>query len=60
MANSIVFRYEMKSAEEVVPRCSVEKALLEISQNSQENTCVSLFFSKIAGLRPATLGLQLY
>ena len=28
---------------------------LEISQNSQENTCASLFFNKVAGLRTATL-----
>ena len=33
-----------------------ENVFLEISQNSQENTlCSSLFFNKIAGLRPATL-----
>ena len=28
---------------------------LEISQNSQENTCVRVSFNKVAGLRPATL-----
>ena len=28
---------------------------LEISQNSQENTCGSFFFNKAAGLRPANL-----
>ena len=33
-------------------RCSVEKMFLEISQNSQENTCQSLFFNKVGGLRP--------
>ena len=46
----------------------VKKVFLEISQNSQENTCTrvsfliklqawgqSLFFNKVAGLRPATL-----
>ena len=32
-----------------------EKVFLEISQNSQENNCASLFFNKVAGLRPATL-----
>ena len=32
-----------------------KKLFLEISQNSQENTCASLFFKKVAGL-----GLQLY
>ena len=26
--------------------CSVKKAFLEISQNSQENTCVRVFFFK--------------
>ena len=26
----------------------------EISQNSEENTCASLFFNKVAGLRPET------
>ena len=36
-------------------RCSVKKIFLEISQNSQESTCGSLFFNKVAGLRPATL-----
>ena len=28
---------------------------LEISQNSQENTCARVFFNKVACLRPATL-----
>ena len=28
---------------------------LKISQNSQENTCASLFFNKVTGLRFATL-----
>ena len=32
-----------------------KKVFLKISQNSQENACVSLFFNKVAGLRPATL-----
>ena len=26
-------------------RCSVEKVFLEISQNSQENTCARIYFS---------------
>ena len=44
-------------AEAVAQRCSVKKMFLEISQNSQENKhmCQSLFFNKVAGLRPATL-----
>ena len=37
-------------AEAVGQRCSLKKVFLEISQNSQENTCASLFFNKIAGL----------
>ena len=31
-------------SEEVVRRCSVKKVFLEISQNSQENTCARVFF----------------
>ena len=31
-------------AEAVVRRCSVEKVFLEISQNSQENTCARVSF----------------
>ena len=34
----------------VVWRCSAKKVFLKISQNSQENTCASLFFNKVAGL----------
>ena len=35
---------------------SVKKVFLEISQNSQENNSVRIFFlNKVAGLRPATL-----
>ena len=34
--------------EAVVQRCPVKKVFLEISQNSQENTCASLFFNKVA------------
>ena len=32
-------------AEAVVRRCSVKKVFLEISQNSQENTCARVSFS---------------
>ena len=32
----------------------MKKVFLEISQNSQENTCASLFLNKVAGLKPAT------
>ena len=37
------------------PEVFCEKGLLEISQNLQENTCDSLFLSKVTGSRPATL-----
>ena len=33
-----------ESIEVVVPRCSVKKAFLEISQNSQENACARVSF----------------
>ena len=33
-----------KSAEAVIQRCSVKKVFLEISQNSQENTCARVSF----------------
>ena len=36
-------------------RCSSKKVFLKICQNSQENTCVGIFFNKVAGLRSATL-----
>ena len=38
--------------ETVAERCSVKKVFLEISQNSQENTCARVTFS--IKLRPAT------
>ena len=41
---------DMKMLEAVVQRCSVKKLFLEISQNLQENTCVRVFFNKVAGL----------
>ena len=42
-------------SEAVVQRCYGKKMLLKISQNSQENTCGSLFFNKVL-----SWGLQLY
>ena len=37
-------------------RCSIKKVFLEISQNSQENTCSRVsFFNKVAGLRQTLL-----
>ena len=42
----------VKKTEATVRRCSVKKVFLEISQN---HLYQSLFFDKVAGLRPATL-----
>ena len=42
------------NAETVSQRCSVKEVFLEISQNSQENTCVRVSFL-VKSLRPATL-----
>ena len=39
--------YYRSNTEAVAQRCSVKKVFLEIWQDSQENTCVSLFFNKI-------------
>ena len=45
--------------EAVARRCSVKMVFLEISQNSQENTCARVSFliklQAVPGLRPATL-----
>ena len=43
-------------AEAVVQRCSAKKVFLEISQNSQENTCAKISFL----IKLQALGLQLY
>ena len=45
----------LKTIEAVAQGFSVKKVFFEILQNSHENTCVSLFFNKVAGL-----SLQLY
>ena len=45
----------LKLTEAVVPRCFVEKVFLEISQNSQENTCARVSFL----IKLQALGLQL-
>ena len=37
---------EIRDAEAVAQKCSVKKLFLEISQNSQENTCASVFIKK--------------
>ena len=36
-------------------RCSKKNVFLNVSRTSRENTCVGIFFNKVAGL-----GLQLY
>ena len=38
------FYYPLQREEAVARRCSVKKVLLEISQNPQENTCVTVSF----------------
>ena len=43
-------------AEAVVQRCSAKKVFLEISQNSQENTCARVCFL----IKLQASGLQLY
>ena len=53
------FYFSIQHSGAAVQMCSVKKAFLEISQNSQENTCTrSLFFNKVAGLRPESLFLK--
>ena len=42
-------------SEALVQRCSVKKVFLEISQNSEENTCVRVSF--LIKLQPQTSGL---
>ena len=45
-----------RNTEAVVQRCSVKKVFLEISQNSQENTCArASFLIKLQASRPATV-----
>ena len=43
-SNSSIFLKTIPKPEAVVQRCSVKKAFLEISQNSQENTCARVSF----------------
>ena len=46
------FKHGFTNPEAVAWMCSVIKMFLNILQNSQENTCISLFFNKVAGRRP--------
>ena len=41
--------------EAVARRCSVKKVFFKISQFTRKHLCQSLFFNKVAGLRPAIL-----
>ena len=40
----IFFIINFEQEEAVAQTCSVKKVFLEISQNSQENTCARIFF----------------
>ena len=40
------YKLSQDTTEAVAQRCSVEKVLLEVSQNSQENTCARVSFLK--------------
>ena len=54
MTVEVIFRNKLlKFAEAATRGFLCKKLFLEISQNSQ--LCQSLFFNKVAGLRPATL-----
>ena len=47
LRNFIFSKLIWSSSEAAAQRCSVEKMFLEISQNSQENTCVRVSYLKI-------------
>ena len=51
----LIFKLQQEISEAVDRRCSVKKVFLEISQNSQENTCARVSF-----LIKLQTGLQLY
>ena len=48
--------HKVENVEAVARRCSVKKVFLEISQNSQENTCARVSFL----IKLQASGLQLY
>ena len=54
--NGISFSYKYDITEAVAQRCSVKKVFLEISQNSQENTCARVSF--LIKLQPQTWWLR--
>ena len=41
---TLIWSESLRATEAVVQRCSVKKVFLEISQNSQENTCTGVSF----------------
>ena len=47
----LLFSFFVINAEAVAKTCSVKKVFLEISQKWQENTCVRVYFNKVAGLQ---------
>ena len=49
-----------EKTEAVAQRCSVKKAFLEISQNSQENTCARASFFNNVKKKRETLGLRCF
>ena len=49
---------ELGSKQAAPCRCAVKKVFLNVSQNLQEKTYQSLFFNKVAGLRPLKKKLQ--
>ena len=51
-----MFLISHEQTEALVQRCSVKKMFLEISQNSQENTCARISFLR----KLQALELQLY
>ena len=55
---NVIFNHGLTEA--VVQRCSVKKVLLEISKNSQENTCARDSFSIKKSLRPAGSGTGVF
>ena len=50
------FQYNTRGTEVILRRCSIKKVFLEISQNSQENTCARVSFL----IKLHASGLQIY
>ena len=51
-----IYLYRFKRIEPVIRRCSVKKVFLDISQKFiGKRLCQSLFFNKVAGLKPTAL-----